>query len=118
MAGRNNGVSLNGVSLAVTVQLLVVFGGLPAIAIAIVLLWRSGWSPVASGTCALMIIGIWVGCVMAAREQILFPLRALSNLFAALRGGDYSLRAASARRAHALGGVMGALNGLSPAVQQ
>jgi len=79
MASRNKGVSLNGVSLAVTVQLLVVFGGLPAIAIAIVLLWRSGWSPVASGTCALMIIGIWVGCVMAAREQILFPLRTLSN---------------------------------------
>jgi hypothetical protein len=40
MASRNKGVSLNGVSLAVTVQLLVVFGGLPAIAIAIVLLAR------------------------------------------------------------------------------
>ncbi len=96
MASRNSGVSLNRVSLAVTVQLLVVFGGLPAIAIAITLLWRSGWSPVASGSCALMIIGIWVGCVMAAREQILFPLRTLSNLLAALREGDYSLRAASA----------------------
>ncbi len=44
MASRNNGVSLNRVSLAVTVQLLVVFGGLPAIAIAVILLWRSGWS--------------------------------------------------------------------------
>jgi two-component system, NtrC family, nitrogen regulation sensor histidine kinase NtrY len=117
MASRNKGVSLNGVSLAVTVQLLVVFGGLPAIAMAIVLLWRSGWSPVASGTCALMIIGIWVGCVMAAREQILFPLRTLSNLLAALREGDYSLRAASARRADALGEVMRELNGLSQALQ-
>jgi two-component system, NtrC family, nitrogen regulation sensor histidine kinase NtrY len=88
MANRNHGVSLNRVSLAATVQLLVVFGGLPAIAIAIILLWRSGWSPVASGACALMIVGIWAGCVVAAREQILFPLRTLSNLLAALREGD------------------------------
>ncbi len=51
---------------------------------------------------------------MAAREQILFPLRTLSNL---LREGDYSLRAASARRADALGEVMRELNGLSQALQ-
>jgi len=117
MANRNHGVSLNRVSLAATVQLLVVFGGLPAIAIAIILLWRSNWSPVASGACALMIVGIWAGCVVAAREQILFPLRTLSNLLAALREGDYSLRAAAARRADALGEVMRELNGLSQALQ-
>jgi len=54
---------------------------------------------------------------MAAREQILFPLRTLLNLLAALREGDYSLRAASARRADALGEVMRELNGLSQALQ-
>jgi hypothetical protein len=43
---------------------------------------------------------------MAARERILFPLRTLSDLLAALREGDYSLRAASARRADFLGEVM------------
>jgi two-component system, NtrC family, nitrogen regulation sensor histidine kinase NtrY len=117
MTNRNYGISLNRVSLAATVQLLVVFGGLPAIAIASVLLWRSGWSPIASGSCALMIVGIWVGCVMAARERVLFPLRTLSNLLAALREGDYSLRAASARRADVLGEVMREFNGLSQALQ-
>jgi nitrogen fixation/metabolism regulation signal transduction histidine kinase len=64
-----------------------------------------------------MVVGIWVGCVMAARERILFPLRTLSNLLAALREGDYSLRAASARRADVLGEVMRELNGLSQALQ-
>jgi two-component system nitrogen regulation sensor histidine kinase NtrY len=117
MANPNDGISLKRVSLAATVQLLVVFGGLPAVAIAGILLWRSGWSPIACVSCALMIVGIWVGCVMAAREQILFPLRTLSNLLAALREGDYSLRAASARRADVLGEVMGELNGLSQALQ-
>jgi len=117
MANRNHGISLNRISLAATIQLLVVFGGLPAIAIASILLWRSGWSPIASGSCAVMMLGIWVGCVMAARERILFPLRTLSNLLAALREGDYSLRAASARRADVLGEVMRELNGLSQALQ-
>lgn len=64
-----------------------------------------------------VILGTWVGCVVAARGQILFPLRTLSNLLAALREGDYSLRAASARRADALDEVMRELNGLSPALQ-
>jgi HAMP domain-containing protein len=53
-----------------------------------------------------MVVEIWVGCLMAARERILFPLRTLSDLLAALREGDYSLRAASARRADFLGEVM------------
>jgi two-component system, NtrC family, nitrogen regulation sensor histidine kinase NtrY len=117
MANRSHGVSLGRVSLAAAVQLLVVFGGFPAVAIAIALLWRSGWSPVASGSCALMLIGVWIGCAIAAREQILFPLRTLSNLLAALREGDYSLRAASARRPDALGEVMRELNDLSQALQ-
>jgi two-component system nitrogen regulation sensor histidine kinase NtrY len=117
MANRSHGISFNRVSLVATVQLLVALGGLPAIAIAIALLWQSGWSPIVSGSCALLIIGVWIGCVIAGREQILFPLRTLSNLLAALREGDYSLRAASARRRDALGEVMRELNGLSQALQ-
>ena len=117
MANPKHGLSSNRVSLAAAVQLLVLFGGLPAIAIAVVLLWRSGWSLIASGSCVLMIVGIWIGCVVAAREQIVFPLRTLSNLLAALREGDYSLRAASARRTDALGEVMRELNDLSQALQ-
>jgi two-component system, NtrC family, nitrogen regulation sensor histidine kinase NtrY len=117
MASRSRGLSFNGVSLTASVQLLVALGGLPAIVIAVALLWRSGWSPVAIGSCVTIIIGVWIGCVIAGREQILFPLRTLSNLLAALREGDYSLRAASARRSDVLGEVMRELNGLSQALQ-
>ena len=117
MVDRRHGVSLNRLSLVAVVQLLVALGGLPAILGLTILLWRSGWSPIASGSCALLAIGIWVGCIIAAREQILFPLRTLTNLLAALREGDYSLRAASARRPDALGEVMRELNGLSQALQ-
>lgn len=117
MADRNHGIPLNRVSLVATVQLLVVLGGFPAIAIAITLLWQSGWPPIAIGSCALIILSVWIGCAIAGREQILFPLRTLTNLLAALREGDYSLRAASARRRDALGEVMRELNGLSQALQ-
>jgi two-component system nitrogen regulation sensor histidine kinase NtrY len=117
MANRSHSLPVHRVSLTATVQLLVALGGFPAIVIAVILLWRSGWSPVAIGSCAFIIIGVWIGCVVADREQILFPLRTLSNLLAALREGDYSLRAASARRADVLGEVMRELNGLSHALQ-
>jgi two-component system, NtrC family, nitrogen regulation sensor histidine kinase NtrY len=117
MASRNHGLSFNRVSLAASVQLLVALGGLPAIVIAVVLLWRSGWSPIAIGSCVIIIICVWIGCAIAGREQIIFPLRTLSNLLAALREGDYSLRAASARRSDVLGEVMRELNGLSQALQ-
>jgi nitrogen fixation/metabolism regulation signal transduction histidine kinase len=117
MVDRSHGVSLNRLSLVATVQLLVVLGGLPAIVELTLLLWRSGWSPIASGSCALLATSIWIGCIIAAREQVLFPLRTLTNLLAALREGDYSLRAASARRSDALGEVMREFNGLSQALQ-
>ncbi len=117
MPNPHHGILSQRLSLVATVQLLVALGGFPAIAIAVTLLWRSGWSPVAIGSCAFLIISVWIGCVIAGREQILFPLRTLSNLLAALREGDYSLRAASARRPDALGEVMRELNGLSQALQ-
>jgi nitrogen fixation/metabolism regulation signal transduction histidine kinase len=117
MPNRHHGILSQRLSLVATVQLLVALGGLPAIAIAVTLLWRSGWSPVAIGSCAFLIISVWIGCVIAGREQILFPLRTLSNLLAVLREGDYSLRAASARRPDVLGEVMRELNGLSQALQ-
>jgi nitrogen fixation/metabolism regulation signal transduction histidine kinase len=54
----------------------------------------------------------WVGCAYAVRVKVRFPLQTLSNLLAAIREGDYSIRARGARYDDALGEVMVELNSL------
>ncbi|MGH9845502.1 MAG: sensor histidine kinase, partial [Blastocatellia bacterium] len=38
------------------------------------------------------ILAFWLGCAFALRERVVMPLQTLSNLLAALREGDYSIR--------------------------
>ena len=52
------------------------------------------------------------GCVIAVRERVVYPMQTLTNLLAALREGDYSLRSRRARRDDALGDVMREINAL------
>ena len=51
------------------------------------------------------------------REQLTYPLRTLSNLIAALREEDYSLRSRQARPDDALGEVLAELNALASMMQ-
>jgi PAS domain S-box-containing protein len=41
----------------------------------------------------VFIVGIWLGCSFAARHRVVLPLQTLSNLLAALRERDFSIRA-------------------------
>lgn len=54
----------------------------------------------------------WIGCGYAVRAKVRFPLRTLSNLLAAIREGDYSIRARGASHNDALGEVLEELNEL------
>jgi len=53
-----------------------------------------------------------VGFALAAQERVQRPLQTLSNLLAALREGDYSIRARGARRDDALGELIIEVNAL------
>ncbi len=53
----------------------------------------------------------WGAC-SAVRERVVYPMQTLTNLLAALREGDYSLRSRRARRDDALGDVMREINAL------
>ena len=57
----------------------------------------------------VLILGFWLGFSFGLQERVVFPLRTLSNLLAALREGDYSLRA-RLRKDDALGEVMQEVN--------
>ena len=94
------------------IQLLTFFGGLPAVAVSVALLWTGDWTPKVQWTFSVLTVGVWLGCVAAVRERVVYPMQTLTNLLAALREGDYSLRSRRARRDDALGDVMREINAL------
>src|SRR5256886_3194562 len=87
----------------------------PAVAGAVValgLLWSGDYSAKAQWTLTILIVACFLGFISSAREHIVHPLRTMSNLLAALREGDYSIRARGARAGNALGEVLLEINSL------
>ena len=92
------------------VQLLTLFAGLPGTVVCLVILWTGDWTPKVQWTFSLLVVSVWLGCVFAVRERVIYPMQTLTNLLTALREGDYSLRSRRARRDDALGDVMREIN--------
>ena len=82
---------------------LTLLAGLPGVVVSMALLWREDYSAKAQWTLGLVIIGAWVITALVLRERVVRPLQTLSNMLAALREGDYSIRARGADREDALG---------------
>jgi two-component system nitrogen regulation sensor histidine kinase NtrY len=93
-------------------QRLALIGGLPAVAVALALLWTGEYTPKVQWTLTLLVVAFWWGSSLALRERIVRPLQTLSNLIAALREGDYSIRARGGRLDDALGQAMYEVNAL------
>jgi PAS domain S-box-containing protein len=85
------------------VFLLALLSGLPAVVISLVLLWRGDYSGKVQWTLGLLVVSCWVITTAVLRERVIRPLQTLSNMLAALREGDYSIRARGADRDDALG---------------
>lgn len=94
------------------IQLLTFLAGLPGAAACLTLLWAGDWTPKVQWTLSVLVVSVWLGCVLAVRERVVFPMQTLTNLLSALREGDYSLRSRRARRDDALGEVMREINAL------
>ena len=75
------------------VLVLAVVAGLPGIAVALGFLWLEPLSPRIQWTATVALLGSWVGMSVAVREHVVRPLGTLANMLAALREGDFSIRA-------------------------
>jgi PAS domain S-box-containing protein len=75
----------------------------PALLIAAIWIWKTPLSGATRITLALVLGGVWLGGAYALRAEVVRPLQSLSNMVAALREGDYSMRASSASPEDALG---------------
>ena len=82
---------------------LALLAGLPAIVVTLALLWREGYSAKVQWTLGLLVVASWLIAALIVRERVVRPLQTLSNMLAALREGDYSIRARGAERDDALG---------------
>jgi nitrogen fixation/metabolism regulation signal transduction histidine kinase len=99
------------------IGLLAFFTGFPGALVALVLLWTGDFTPKVQWTLTVFIGVFWLGCALALRERVVMPLQTLSNLLAALREGDYSIRGRAARHSDALGDVVREINALSSTLQ-
>ena len=92
---------------------LLIFGAiLPTAIIALLMLWLGDYTPKVQWTLSLVIVGFFAGFVASTREHVVRPLQTMTNLLAALREGDYSIRARGAREDDALGEVLLEINSL------
>ena len=100
------------------VVLLALLAGLPGVAVALIFLWTGNYAARTQWTLSVIICGAWWGFTMAVRERVVFPLQTLSNLLAALREGDFSVRGRAPRPDDALGEVMREVNTLSGTLRE
>jgi len=100
------------------IQLLAVAAGLPGSVIALILLWTGDYSSRTIWTLGLLIVGLWLGFAFSVRHRVVFSLQTLSNLLAAMREEDFSVRARGASRDDAMGEVMIEVNSLSETLRE
>jgi two-component system, NtrC family, nitrogen regulation sensor histidine kinase NtrY len=84
----------------------------PAIIIALSILWFGDFSAKVQWTLTIVIVVCATSFISAGRDHVVHPLQTMSNLLAALREGDYSIRARGARGDDALGEVLLEINSL------
>ncbi len=92
--------------------------GLPAIAVAGWLLWTGDYPLRTRLTFTLVAAGTWLVGALLLRERVARPLQTISNLLAALREGDYSIRARGATPDDALGLALLEVNALSETLRR
>src|SRR5215813_11915431 len=100
------------------ILLLAVTAGLPGSLVALLLLWTEDHSAKVQWTLTILIVALWSGFAFAVRRRVVFPLQTVSNLLAALREGDYSIRGRQADPHDALGEVMIEVNALGETLRE
>ncbi len=100
------------------VTFLALAAGFPAVALCALLLWIHGYSARVQWTLDLFLVVIWLGVSFSLRQRIVRPLQTLSNILAAIREGDYSIRGRRASTGDALGEVMLEVNDLGQTLRE
>src|SRR6266849_3878175 len=74
------------------ITLLALAAGFPAVFLVGFLLWYDSYSMRLQWTVDLLLVLLWLGIASNLKQRIVRPLQTLSNILAAIREGDYSIR--------------------------
>jgi PAS domain S-box-containing protein len=91
---------------------LALVGPVPALAVALWLLWAGDFAPRTQWTATVVLVALWLALAFTLRERVVRPLQTLSNMLAAIREQDYSLRGRRADANDSLGLAMLEINTL------
>ncbi len=94
------------------ITLLALAAGFPAVLLAAFLLWYDGYSARLQWTLDSLLALLWLGIAFNLKQRVVRPLQTLSNILAAIREGDYSIRGRRAATGDALGEIMLEVNDL------
>jgi len=98
--------------------MLALFAALPGAATAMILIWTADWPPRAQWTLSLLIVGALWAFLVALRNRVAYPLRTVSNMLAALREEDFSLRGRKSGAGDALDEVVREINTLGATLRE
>ncbi|MFL5578195.1 MAG: sensor histidine kinase [Gemmatimonadaceae bacterium] len=101
-----------------SVLLLALAGGAPGVLVGLLLLWIGGYSAKVQWTLGALVVLVWLGAALGVRSRVVRPLQTLSNLLAALREGDYSIRARGAGGDDALGLALAEVNAIGAPLRE
>ena len=100
------------------ITLLALAAGFPAVMLVAFLLWYDNYSTRLQWTVDLLLTVLWLGIASNLKQRIVRPLQTLSNILAAIREGDYSIRGRRAASGDALGEVMLEVNDLGQTLRE
>src|SRR6188474_3409685 len=95
------------------VTFLTMTTALPAIALCAVLLWLGDYSTLVRVTALVLATAAWIALTVVVRDRVARPLQTIANLLAAMREGDFSVRAREAPGSDPLAHVMLEINTLA-----
>jgi two-component system nitrogen regulation sensor histidine kinase NtrY len=100
------------------IVLLALGAALPAVVTALGILWMGDYTSKVRWTLTVVVVLSWVAFTQALRERVVRPLQTVSNLLAAMREEDFSIRARGARGDDALGEVLIEVNSLAETLRE
>jgi two-component system, NtrC family, nitrogen regulation sensor histidine kinase NtrY len=95
------------------VLLLALLSPLPAVLVALALLWTGDHAAKLQWTLTVLAIALWLGGAFELKGRVVRALQAIANLLEALREGDFSIRARHVRSDDALGEALTEINSLA-----
>ena len=91
---------------------------LPALGVALVMLWTGAFSPKVQWTVTTGLVATAAACIASLRVHVVTPLQTLANLVAAMREDDFSIRGRTVLAGNPLGDVMTEVNALAETLHE